>query len=87
MLFLPSYFRKHRKVYYDRLHNYHEGDMVGWLDFFLDGLIETANASIDVSKKITTLREEDMTKIRVLAKRESESGLLNYISSVRLFDY
>lgn len=75
VLFLSSYFKKHRKVYYDRLNNYHEGDVTGWLDFFLDGLIETANASIAVSKKITQLREEDMAKIHVQAKRESESGM------------
>ncbi len=75
VLFLSSYFKKHRKVYYNRLNDYHEGDALGWLDFFLDGIIETANASIAVSKKITQLREEDMTKIHVLAKRESESGV------------
>ncbi len=75
VLFLSSYFKKHRKVYYSRLNDYHEGDVGGWLDFFLDGIIETANASIAVSKKITRLREEDMAKIQVLAKRESESGM------------
>jgi Fic family protein len=76
VLFLSSYFKKHQKVYYQRLHDYHDGKVEAWLDFFLDGVIETANDSILVSKKITTIREDDMAKIQALAKRESESGVL-----------
>ena len=76
VLFLSSYFKKHQKVYYQRLHDYHDGKVEAWLDFFLDGVIETANDSILISKQITKLREEDMAKIQSLAKRESESGIL-----------
>lgn len=76
VLFLSAYFKKHQKVYYERLHGYHYGDVGNWLDFFLDGVIETANESIEVSKKITALRENDMEKIQALAKRESESGMV-----------
>ena len=50
--------------------------MEAWIDFFLDGVIETADQAISISKKITKLREIDMTKIQALAKRESESGIL-----------
>lgn len=76
VLFLSSYFKKHQKVYYQRLHGYHYGDVEAWINFFLDGVIETANDSILVSKQITKLREDDMAKIQALAKRESESGVL-----------
>jgi len=76
VLFLSSYFKKHQKVYYQRLSGYHDGGIEAWLDFFLDGVIDTANNSILVSKKITKLREDDMAKILSLAKRESESGVL-----------
>lgn len=76
VLFLSSYFKKHQKVYYQKLNGYHDGNAEAWIDFFLDGVIETANDSILVSKEITKLREEDMAKIQVLAKRESESGIL-----------
>lgn len=76
VLFLSSYFKKHQKAYYQRLHEYHDGKVSEWLDFFLDGVIDTANSSIAISKKITTLREDDMAKILSLAKRESESGVL-----------
>jgi predicted transcriptional regulator len=45
------------------------------LHFFLDGVIETANQSIDTSKAITSLRDLDMGKIQGLGKREAESGV------------
>jgi Fic family protein len=77
VLFLSSYFKKYQKIYYQRLNAYHEnGEVEAWVDFFLDGIIETANASILASKEITRLREDDMSKIQMLAKRESESGVL-----------
>lgn len=75
VLFLSSYFKKHQQTYYDRLNGYHHGEVHAWLDFFLDGVIETANESIQVSKQIRQIRDEDMTKIQSLAKRESESGV------------
>ncbi|OIO83937.1 MAG: hypothetical protein COW32_05050 [Candidatus Aquicultor secundus] len=58
------------------MHGYHDGEVEEWVNFFLDGVIETANESINISKQITKLREEDMAKIQALAKRESESGVL-----------
>lgn len=76
VLFLSSYFRKHQKVYYTRLNGYHEGEVYPWLDFFLDGVIETANESIEISKKIRKIRDDDMAKIQALARRESESGII-----------
>lgn len=76
VLFLSSYFKKYRKVYYQKLHDYHYGEVEPWIIFFLDGVIETANDSILISKQITKLREDDMAKIQSLAKRESASGVL-----------
>lgn len=76
VLFLSSYFKKHQKVYYLKLNDYHDGNVFDWLDFFLDGVIDTANKSIAVSKNIRQLRDDDMLKIQALAKRESESGVL-----------
>lgn len=76
VLFISSFFKKHKNIYYDKLHGYQsEGDVFGWLEFFLDSVIETAKASIIVSKKIRSIRDEDMEKIQSLAKRESESGM------------
>lgn len=75
VLFLSSYFKKHQKIYYSKLNGYHNGEVDEWLDFFLDGIIDTATESIIVSKKIRNLRDDDMAKIQALAKHESESGV------------
>jgi len=76
VLFLSSFFKKHQKVYYQRLDDYHNGNIESWVNFFLDGVIETAQESIEISRKIRELRDVDMEKIQALAKRESESGVL-----------
>lgn len=76
VLFLSSFFKQHKDVYYDKLHGYQSnGDVFGWLEFFLDGVIATAKESVEVSKKIRSIRDEDMNKIQGLAKRESDSGV------------
>ncbi|MFT5036884.1 MAG: Fic family protein [Candidatus Azotimanducaceae bacterium] len=82
VLFLSSYFKKHKKIYYDKLSGYHDnGDVFGWVDFFLDGVIETAKEAIETSTEIRKIRDRDMEKIQGLSKRESESGVkvLNYL--------
>jgi Fic family protein len=82
VLFLSSYFKKHQKTYYAKLSGYHEdGDIFGWVDFFLDGVIETAKAAIETSGEIRKIRDKDMSKIQALSKRESDSGIkvLNYL--------
>lgn len=75
VLFLSSYFRKHQKIYYEKLSGYHEGYASAWVEFFLDGVIEIANEAIDIVGKITVLRENDMTKLHTLGKRSSESAI------------
>lgn len=75
VLFLSSYFKKHQKLYYEKLSNYHEGQINEWSDFFLDGVIEIANEAIDIVGKITDLREKDIVKIQTLGKRASESAV------------
>ncbi|HRH25980.1 MAG TPA: Fic family protein [Candidatus Paceibacterota bacterium] len=76
VLFLSSYFKKHQKIYYERLFGYHFGSTADWVDFFLDGVVEIANEAIDIVGKITTLREKDVLKIQTLGKRASESAAL-----------
>lgn len=76
VLFLSSFFKKHRKLYYEKLLGYHNGDVAGWVDFFLEGVIEISKEAIEIVGKITVLREKDMLKIHALGKRASESAML-----------
>ncbi|MEA2007385.1 MAG: Fic family protein [Patescibacteria group bacterium] len=82
VLFLSAFFKKHKKLYYKNLSSYHnDGDVFAWLDFFLDGIIQTAEDGVEVSRKIRVIRDEDMEKIQALAKRESGSSMkvLHYL--------
>ncbi len=74
VLFLSSYFQRHQKTYYERLSDYHNGDVEKWINFYLDGVIEIANEAIDIVDKITALRGRNIEKIQTLGKRASESA-------------
>src|SRR3989339_369862 len=74
VLFLSSYFKKHQKVYYEKLFAYHNGEVADWTNFFLDGVIEIANEAITIVDKITLLREKNISKVQALGKRASESA-------------
>ena len=75
VLFIISYFKKHQQLYYDKLNAYHTNKVNEWIDFFLDGVIETAEESIETSKRVMELREQDMRRIQALGKREATSGI------------
>lgn len=75
ILFLSSYFKKHQQLYYKKLADYHAGYVYSWIDFFLDGIIETSNEAIEIANKTTKIREEDMQKIQSLGKRAAESAI------------
>ena len=72
VLYLSSYFKKHRSAYYTYLNGYHQGEISQWLHFFLDGVIETASSSIHTCAGITKLREKDMLKVQQLNQKASE---------------
>jgi len=76
VLFLSAYFKKHQKIYYEKLFAYHNGGVEDWIDFFLDGVIEIANEAINIVGKITYLRQNDMGKVHTLGKRASESAMI-----------
>lgn len=76
VLFLSSYFKKHKKVYYNRLDKYHSGDVESWIDFFLDAVIEIADEAIVTIREITDLQQQDTMKIQALSKRASESAVM-----------
>jgi Fic family protein len=73
VLYLSSFFKKHQKVYYQRLSGYHDeqGSVEAWLDFFLDGVIEIAESAIDTCTKITDLRDRDFAKAQMLGKQSA----------------
>jgi len=73
VLYLSSYFKKHQKIYYDRLDGYHNGNILDWLDFFLEGIIATADSAIKTCINIAALRDRDMQKTYALGKTAARS--------------
>ncbi len=74
-LFLSSYFKKHQKMYYQRLNDYHAGNINPWLEFFVDAVVETAQEAIEISKQITKLRDNDLAAISTLSKKTSDIAI------------
>ncbi|HXQ04937.1 MAG TPA: Fic family protein [Bradyrhizobium sp.] len=69
MLYLSLYFKQQRKQYYDLLQAVRDrGDWEAWVEFFLTGVIETANEAVDTARQLLTLFEEDRTSIRALGR-------------------
>jgi len=77
VLYLSSYFKKHQKLYYQKLQEYHDEDanIDSWLEFFLEGVAEIADSSIETCTKITALRDRDFAKMQKLGKKSAESTL------------
>lgn len=77
VLYLSSYFKKYQKVYYQKLNAYHDedSDVSGWLQFFLEGIIEMAGSSIETCTKITDLRDRDFAKMQKLGSRSAAISL------------
>jgi len=60
VLYLSAFFKKHRKLYFELINNYHDkGEVIPWLEFFLEGIAEVSQDAIRISKAINQLREKD----------------------------
>lgn len=77
VLYLSSYFKKYQKLYYQKLQGYHDedADIDAWLEFFLEGVAEIADASIETCTKITALRDRDYGKMQKLGRKSAVSTL------------
>ncbi len=77
VLYLSSYFKKHQKLYYQRLNEYHSEDanVDAWLRFFLEGIIEIAGSSIETCGKITGIRDRDFEKVQELGTQTASTAL------------
>lgn len=69
LLYLSLYFKAHRQEYYDHLQTVREtGDWESWLQFFLKGVVETANQAVGTAQEIMKIFSEDRKKIETLGK-------------------
>lgn len=79
LLYLSLYFKTHRQQYYDHLQLVRKtGDWEEWLQFFLVGVIETANQAIDTANQIVNLFNIDRKKIMDIGKPSSSALLVHH---------
>lgn len=66
-LYLSDFFEKNKELYYDNLTRVRtKNDLIQWLKFFLEGVFQTAQNSIDTFKAIIKLKgkaENDITQL------------------------
>lgn len=70
LLYLSLYLKTHRADYYRLLQEVRErGAWEAWLEFFLDGVAETANQAFDAATRIVELFKQDRERITSESER------------------
>jgi Fic family protein len=74
LLYLSLYLKAHRADYYRLLQEVRErGAWEAWLEFFLEGVAETANQAFDAATRIVELFKEDRERITTDSERASSA--------------
>lgn len=64
LLYLSLYFKQHRAEYYRLLDLVRfEGEWEAWLDFFLEGVAQTAGSAVSTAKRLLALFQQDAQAI------------------------
>lgn len=79
LLYLSLFLKQHRSTYYDLLQRVRtQGDWEAWLDFFLQGVEETATQATETAGRLLKLFEADRAKVYALGRKAG--------SAIRLHD-
>jgi Fic family protein len=69
LLYLSLFFKQHREEYYRLLDQVRfEGDWEAWVDFFLEGVEQTAAGAVDTARRLVALFEEDEGEVQSLGR-------------------
>ena len=84
VLYLSLYFKQNKIQYYDLLQEVrHNGTWETWIEFFLEGIINTSKQTLNTVKKINELFERDLAKIESLGRaRFSSTQVLEYLKQL-----
>lgn len=87
-LYISHFFAKNKELYYSNLSSVREtGDMEHWIKFFLNGVLETSQSSIEKFKQIIKIKESSEKKLLNLGKRgKLGQELLNLLYSNIIID-
>jgi Fic family protein len=74
LLYLSLYLKQHRDEYYRLLDQVRsDGDWETWLDFFLEGVEQTATAAVQTAQRLVGLFKEDAVRIQGLGRAAATS--------------
>lgn len=77
LLYLSYFFEKNKNLYYDNLSNVRtKNDLLRWIKYFLVGIEEVSEKSINTLKKIMELKESMEKEIRTWRRRNDASYLV-----------
>ena len=85
VLYLSLYFKKHRQTYYECLDGTRSGKgWKQWLDFFLQGVRDTANQAAQTAFEIDRLFREDNEKIEQFGRATASAVVVYQIAQASL---
>ena len=84
ILYLSLYFKQNRQIYYNLLQEVRlNGAWEAWLEFFLDGIVSSAQQAIQSVSLINNLFEHDFAKITTLGRaRFSCAKIFKYLKKL-----
>jgi Fic family protein len=72
LLYLSLYLKQHRAVYYELLDRVRtEGDWEAWVDFFLEGVEQTAQGAVQTAKRLVDLSQQDTQRVHAVGGRNA----------------
>jgi Fic family protein len=80
LLYLSLFLKTHRATYYELLQRVRtHGDWEAWLDFFLQGIGETANQAATTASRLLQVFQADRAKLQALGRRGASALKLHDI--------
>lgn len=72
LLYLSLYLKQHRAVYYELLDRVRtEGDWEAWVDFFLEGVEQTAQGAVQTARRLADLFQQDTQRVQAAGGRNA----------------
>jgi len=82
LLYLSLYFKQHRALYYELLDRVRTtGDWEAWVDFFLEGVEQTAHGAVQTARRLVDLFQQDTR--RVQSSGRGAANVLRVLDALR----
>ncbi len=74
LLYLSLYLKQNRDTYYDLLNRVRTtGEWEAWVDFFLEGVEQTARSAVDTARRLVHLFDEDTRRIQQAGRQAANT--------------